>query len=59
MELFARSECVVDLLETRPDGTLGIGNAHECSQDEAKAMILAKEAKHPEHPIGVVPEDWA
>lgn len=48
----------VYLIEKRADGTLGIGNSHECSPDEAVLMIEAGEAKAPEHPIGVVPDDW-
>lgn len=48
----------VYLIEKRPDGTLGVGNSHECPQSEAVLMIEAGEAKAPEHPIGVVPDDW-
>lgn len=49
---------LVYLIEKRPDGTLGIGNSHECPRSEAKSLIEAEEAKHPEHPIGIVPPDW-
>jgi hypothetical protein len=52
------NQVTVDLIEKRPDGTLGIGNSHECELAEAVAMIHAKEAKHPTHPIGVVPDEW-
>lgn len=48
----------VYLIERREDGTLGVGNSHECPLAEAVAMIEAHEAKAPQHPIGVVPDEW-
>lgn len=49
---------VVYLLDERPDGTVMIGNSHECSKAEAIELIKAEKAKHPTHPIGVLPDDW-
>lgn len=49
---------VVYLLEQLPDGTLRIGNSHECPRSEAIQMIRASLAKSADAPIGEVPESW-
>jgi len=45
----------VMLLEELSDGTLRVGNSHECSISEATAMIKEKRAKGVDCPIGVMP----
>ena len=46
-------------IEQRGDGTLGIGNSIEVeSVAEAIDMIKTFVAKHPDYPIGVVPESF-
>jgi len=49
---------VVHLVIEREDGSIGIGNSHECSLSEAIAMIEQQEAKAEGYPIGVVPDQW-
>lgn len=45
-------------LEEMPDGTLRIGNSVDVLVDEAVLLVDQKKAKFPDHPIGVVPEEW-
>lgn len=45
-------------IETRADGTKGIGNSFICSRSEAVKRIKANTAKHPNMAIGVVPPEW-
>lgn len=49
---------VVYLLEQRPDGTVGIGNSHECPLSEAILMIQQNQATSVVCPMGVVPPEW-
>lgn len=49
---------VIDLLVTRPDGSIGIGNSEEVSVSEAIEQIEAGVAKAPSETIGVIPADW-
>lgn len=54
----APKQVMVYLLEKLDDGTFRVANSHECPQDEAELMIKQEQAKHPELPIGVLPEEW-
>jgi hypothetical protein len=54
----AEKTVVVYLLEKMEDGTLRIGNSHECPVEEAELMIKQQMAKHLAYPIGVLPDEW-